>query len=404
MRKILLLIIVLTPLMLEAQTHNVRSVVDGNNIIFYRGQTELNPNAAGEFNVLNYGAVVGDDLCDASAIQAAVDLASSYDWGIVKIPSGAYDIADSITLKSGVVIDIDPNAFFTIEADYAGPVFTTYGARVQDAWVKGGYFYGTTKTWNFVNIYGNDSYETVINHFVDNKIYNAKDVINVDIKGTTGWVNANEFRNMAIWNPVSFLKVRDAEAGSLGFDGNHFHNIIIQTHADTKHVIDSLPGDNNIFTNIYMWDLDPGQMCISFTSYASGNFFTGSFTSTPDDYIEYNDASKNKIINRGQEMPYVAHLTYVSASSGLTSGYQGDVVYFDDDSNIDITADPQIASGPFNGYIMTIVCVAASNTLTLDDGTGLNLSAQWVGATGDAITLMWVDPLSVWVELSRSNN
>jgi hypothetical protein len=47
---------------------------------------------------------------------------------------------------------------------------------------------------------------------------------------------------------------------------------------------------------------------------------------------------------------------------------------------------------------------SASNTLTLDDGTGLALSGQWVGATGDSIDLIYSADLDLWVEISRSNN
>lgn len=67
---------------------------------------------------------------------------------------------------------------------------------------------------------------------------------------------------------------------------------------------------------------------------------------------------------------------------------------------IDITADPQIVAGE-DGQIVIIQGTHDTNTVTLDDGTGLALSAQCVLAAQDNITLMYDSGDSEWIETSR---
>ena len=373
--------------------------------IVSQGQTfsSLLKDRTKEFNILDveFGATEGGTVSDVAAIQAAVDAASAYSRGTVIIPAGEWFIDDSVTLKSGVVIECDKNAFFTVEADYAGPVFTTAGARVQDAWVIGGYFYGTTATWDFVRLVSDGEYEPVINHFIDNKVYGAKDVFKVLISGSDGWVNANQISGTVAWNPRRFVTVQDATAGGLGFDGNQFSDIVIQTNATADTII-HLNGDNNIFTNVYVWDLDEGQLGFYLSDKADANILIGSF----GDNSTYwkTEGYNNYIINKGHYVPYMAYNTYISQSNGITANYMAPVMIFMEDSNIDITAEPQIADPPYDGYRMTIIIQSASNTLTLDDGTGLALSGQWIGSTGDSIDLIYSADLDLWVEISRSNN
>lgn len=96
MKKILLLIIVLTPLMLEAQTHNVRSVVDGKNLSFFRGQEELNVSLSGQFNVMDYGAVGNGTTDDAAAIQSCINAAGV--GGTVYFPDKSYRINSTLNI------------------------------------------------------------------------------------------------------------------------------------------------------------------------------------------------------------------------------------------------------------------------------------------------------------------
>lgn len=93
----------------------------------------------------------------------------------------------------------------------------------------------------------------------------------------------------------------------------------------------------------------------------------------------------------------------VTASIGITSTMLSRMIYFDTAAAIDITADPQIVNG-ISGQIITIIGSSDTNTLTLDDGAGLRLSAQMILGIGDTITLLYDATIGDWVELCRSNN
>ena len=71
---------------------------------------------------------------------------------------------------------------------------------------------------------------------------------------------------------------------------------------------------------------------------------------------------------------------------------------------VDITADPQIADGA-DGQIVILKGMSNTNTLTLDDGTGLSLtnSASFTLGAKDTISLMYDAVDDVWIEISRSN-
>ena len=95
----------------------------------------------------------------------------------------------------------------------------------------------------------------------------------------------------------------------------------------------------------------------------------------------------------------------VVAATGITAAMFARVIYYNGSSAIDITANPQIADGSA-GQIMTIIGNSDTNTLKLDDGTGLMLEGgvSFTIGAGDVITLMYLVAEDIWIELSRSNN
>ena len=68
---------------------------------------------------------------------------------------------------------------------------------------------------------------------------------------------------------------------------------------------------------------------------------------------------------------------------------------------IDITADPQIVAG-VDGQFVIVQGTHDTNTVTLDNGTGLALSAQIILAANDNITLMYDSGETAWIETSRT--
>lgn len=118
------------------------------------------------------------------------------------------------------------------------------------------------------------------------------------------------------------------------------------------------------------------------------------YTNPADLYVNIPEAQIKLASGRKIITPTVA---------GITDAMFGETLYvYGMSGNIDITADPQIEDGIAYFQTMTISVFDGGNTLTLDDGAGLNLSAQWVGDTGDFITLTFI--AGDWYEVSRSDN
>lgn len=66
---------------------------------------------------------------------------------------------------------------------------------------------------------------------------------------------------------------------------------------------------------------------------------------------------------------------------------------------VTVTANPQIAAGSLVGQRLTLISESATNTVKIQDGTGLSLNGAWVGGLSSVINLVWDG--SNWVEESR---
>lgn len=64
-----------------------------------------------------------------------------------------------------------------------------------------------------------------------------------------------------------------------------------------------------------------------------------------------------------------------------------------------VTANPQIAAGTVDGQELTLQSRDATNTVEIQDGTGLVLNGPWIGGLDSSITLTW-DTVN-WVEKCR---
>lgn len=94
--------------------------------------------------------------------------------------------------------------------------------------------------------------------------------------------------------------------------------------------------------------------------------------------------------------------TAITAVGGITfTGTAYDNIKFITGSGgaVTVTASPQIAAGTTVGQTLRLVSESATNTVKLQDGTGLSLNGAWVGGLNSVISLLWDG--SVWVEVSR---
>jgi len=77
----------------------------------------------------------------------------------------------------------------------------------------------------------------------------------------------------------------------------------------------------------------------------------------------------------------------------------------DGSGTTDISANPQIAAGS-NGQMIILIGTNDSNLVKFDNGNGLQLSAatSFTLGIGDILQLVYVESLSKWVEISRTDN
>ena len=405
------------------------------------------------FNVLDYGAtnVEGNTDEDQTAIQNAIDAAEAYGTGAIGgtviIPAGDYYITAADTLKSYVYIKVDDGAYFHFPEDYDGSMWAKPAKdHLYHCYVSGGHYGGATvtRTWVGLNLISTDNlYYVMFCKFTDMTFRNALVGINISTSGT-GWANGNKFEDILIWNPISGIKTRIVGEGN-GINSNTFDNIDIQTLAGTTLFgLDSITGGENVFKCVNVYDpVAPTYTVViassaSYTEFLGGDLAVGGalfvnnsasttiYASGGNIYLGY---GKKIDFSRGQgtithgsgklTMDVLYGVAYAAgtppayvplssgnivAATGIGDSKHSGVLYYNGASAIDITHDPQITVAQIDGTKMTIIGSSDTNTLTLDDGTGLILSAQCVLGIGDSITLIYISALSGWVEVSRSDN
>jgi hypothetical protein len=94
--------------------------------------------------------------------------------------------------------------------------------------------------------------------------------------------------------------------------------------------------------------------------------------------------------------------TLITAAGGIsfTGSYYINYAFIAGNGGaIDITANPQIAAGSLVGQHLQIISKDATNTVKLEDGTGLALNGAWIGGLNSVINLTWDG--ATWIEDSR---
>jgi hypothetical protein len=433
-----------------------------------------------------------------AAIQRAINAAhnyatSSFNGGTVIISAGIWNITSCDTLKSNIYIDAALGAQFVFPKGYTGYMWYHNGIEpLTDVWVRGGKYIGDTYRTATVIYLRSDTDPNYIMRVGFSDMFMLKVKIGIDlITNSTGWVNANTFKNIFVWDFWKGIRTT-AGVGTLGIDGNLFSDIMLQKGDTASRGIDITYGDNNVFSNITFFDFvtpaknivfgsTTSNNCIlsatgiidslfvnsgwnnsymtnhSFqpgtdkhmrlaTSYAgnsviyggnesattgsigvSGTSYTatgtGSYTgvkgtatgaNTGTNIGVYGSASEGSINYAGyfDGDVYIKNLISlpkptgnVTANVGITAAMLSTVMLYNGNSAIDISSNPQIAAGS-NGQQITIVGISNTNTLTLEDFNGIELAsdASCVLGAYDAITLLYLDFLGTWIEVSRSNN
>jgi hypothetical protein len=121
-------------------------------------------------------------------------------------------------------------------------------------------------------------------------------------------------------------------------------------------------------------------------------------------YLLANEDADGIIMSTNEEAPTTSSLAdpLEVSVAGFTPDTVHDKTYFvqGDGGAIDVSANPQLGAGSTVGQKILLVGCSETNTLILEDGTGLALDGPWTGELNDTLNLVWNG--SVWVETART--
>lgn len=89
----------------------------------------------------------------------------------------------------------------------------------------------------------------------------------------------------------------------------------------------------------------------------------------------------------------------ITAGGGITPNGTGywEVIYVKGSGGpVDITANPQIADGSLDGQLIVLIGVDDTDTVTVENGTGISMDGDAVLKAGSSIMFAWDDAGDVW--------
>lgn len=93
----------------------------------------------------------------------------------------------------------------------------------------------------------------------------------------------------------------------------------------------------------------------------------------------------------------------ITAAGGITPAGAAEEIMFIIGSGgaVDITANPQIVAGTTNGQKLKLISKSDTNTVKIDDGTGVALNGNFTMKSKTVLNLVWVSTLAEWIEDGR---
>jgi len=214
--------------------------------------------ASDEFNIVDYGAISGDGICDAPAIQRTINAAKAASLYLntaptVYVPYGDWDWhSQTDTLKEGVSMVFSMNARMDIGDSFKSPIFTNGGMRMTDVSISGGSWNDGQNGCTFLYFFS-DALLKYVDGFIARDIVMYRPYQFMEVETVTGgWVNNGTFDNIRLTKPVKFLTDNST---AMTFGGNRFTNIAFQTGDATVTFIDPLRGNGNFFEPLIAWDI-----------------------------------------------------------------------------------------------------------------------------------------------------
>lgn len=90
----------------------------------------------------------------------------------------------------------------------------------------------------------------------------------------------------------------------------------------------------------------------------------------------------------------------ITAGGGvsMTAVAQDEVIYVEGSGGaVDITVNPQIAAGAFDGQCLWLIGTSDTNTLLFEDGNGIEMDGTILLSANTVLALIWNNSSSLWL-------
>jgi len=288
-----------------------------DSLLYTEGGYVTKYSQSGIYNILDYGAISGDDTDDSDAINAAGTAAAAVGTGgIVLIPPGDYDVESPIIIHSLIEFKAY-GAYITADMDTTEAIFQSpVDEAIYDFYISGGYYYANWKC-NFLNLYSPETdYYVMFGRIKDAYIYRVDICFNL-ISDTDGWITSNIFDNVIMMQCGEMLRTRHDAYNCIS--ANVFNNLQFNAGTYTTFGIDSLSGRGNLFNNLVFWDFDDDPdngLAIVLAASSSDNQINGTYLPTgflEEDVLDL--GTNNRIRMNGSKTQ-----SCLATVDGLTTG------------------------------------------------------------------------------------
>lgn len=94
----------------------------------------------------------------------------------------------------------------------------------------------------------------------------------------------------------------------------------------------------------------------------------------------------------------------ITAGGGITADdvTEEDQYVAGDGGAVDVSANPQVSPGTYHGQKLNLIGTSDTDTVTLENGDGLELNGECVLTQGAILALRWNATSSLWTERYRN--
>jgi hypothetical protein len=200
---------------------------------------------------------------------------SGYGAGHIYVQSGEYYLSPSFpgfNIHSFTRLTLDPTALLNVYYNYGGYVFKLQSTNNEEPYhsiIDGGIISEKSppgdpnrgnppqRKWVGIQLQGSAG-GVFFNNFLNMRINDANIGIRFLVDTAAGWINANSFKSIKMWNNNVFIDF-DATGVGRGIDRNYFENLECQCARNSSFGVRGIKGECNTFIDVNIWDLPTGS-------------------------------------------------------------------------------------------------------------------------------------------------